>query len=296
MILRDYDKRIPQVGDITHGYNIGLSSRHLYIFTVCPICKETRWVFLLHGKPKTEKCRKCACGEKEHKDRLSVAQKKRIAEDRNSTMFQKGHIPTEDMRHKMGAKKEKHHLWKGGITEDRQRYRQILKSRNPEKIKAYFKEWKHNHKESIKAYNQNRRAYELNAEGSFTPKEWEAKKLEHGNVCANCGTSGKLTVDHIIPLSRGGSNWIDNIQPLCLSCNCMKHDLLMDEFEVYQIKKLTNMLKDIKTLLQHEWETYNQEIINGGLDMSIENAKCDYIHYLQDQFDKLTGRVKFESN
>jgi len=51
------------------------------------------------------------------------------------------------------------------------------------------------------------------------------------------------------------------------------------------------MLKDIKTLLQHEWETYNQEIINGGLDMSIENAKCDYIHYLQDQFNKLTSKI-----
>jgi hypothetical protein len=55
--------------------------------------------------------------------------------------------------------------------------------------------------------------------------------------------------------------------------------------------ELIQCLKDIKTLLQHEWETYNQEIINGGLDMSIENAKCDYIHYLQDQFNKLTSKV-----
>jgi hypothetical protein len=66
MILRNYDKRIPEVGDITHGYNIGLKSRCLYIWTICPICVKGRWVVILHGKAKNEKCKKCANGEKSH--------------------------------------------------------------------------------------------------------------------------------------------------------------------------------------------------------------------------------------
>lgn len=32
----------------------------------------------------------------------------------------------------------------------------------------------------------------------------------------------ELTEDHRIPLSRGGTDWIANIVPCCLSCNCSK--------------------------------------------------------------------------
>ena len=46
-----------------------------------------------------------------------------------------------------------------------------------------------------------------------------------GGICPCCKVSvpkQKFTVDHIVPLSRGGLNVIDNIQPLCLRCNMIK--------------------------------------------------------------------------
>ena len=64
--------------------------------------------------------------------------------------------------------------------------------------------------------------------GEFTAEEWLALCDWFGNVCLKCGESKPLCADHVTPLSRGGSNTIDNIQPLCRSCNSVKCDKTID--------------------------------------------------------------------
>lgn len=43
-----------------------------------------------------------------------------------------------------------------------------------------------------------------------------------GWKCVTCGTHKNLTVDHIIPVSKGGTDDLDNLQTMCGSCNSRK--------------------------------------------------------------------------
>lgn len=47
-------------------------------------------------------------------------------------------------------------------------------------------------------------------------------------VCLCCGTDKKLSLDHIIPVNKGGENKISNLQTLCSSCNSRKSDKYKD--------------------------------------------------------------------
>lgn len=62
------------------------------------------------------------------------------------------------------------------------------------------------------------------AGGSHTKQEWERLLAQYNWTCPCCKKSDvKLTKDHIIPVVSGGSNNIQNIQPLCAPCNSRKN-------------------------------------------------------------------------
>lgn len=44
----------------------------------------------------------------------------------------------------------------------------------------------------------------------------------HGDQCLSCGATEHICIDHVIPLVKGGENTIENMQPLCRSCNSSK--------------------------------------------------------------------------
>lgn len=45
-----------------------------------------------------------------------------------------------------------------------------------------------------------------------------------GGKCSNCGSSEDIELDHIVPVSKGGSNTTQNVEFLCRSCNRSKSD------------------------------------------------------------------------
>ena len=67
-----------------------------------------------------------------------------------------------------------------------------------------------------------RRALLARASGSHTMAEWDRLCAYYDHCCVCCKEHRPLTVDHVVPLSRGGGDGIQNIQPLCGPCNSSK--------------------------------------------------------------------------
>ncbi len=140
------------------------------------------------------------------------------------------------------------------------RWRHKLKEENPEKYQVYLKEqrernkkrwqekreelieihkkWVEENRDKVRHLNQRAKARRKGAEGLHTLEEWENLKREFNYCCPDCGRKEPeivLTKDHIIPLSCGGSDYIENIQPLCGECNKRKYTTTQVYFPVEQI-------------------------------------------------------------
>lgn len=91
---------------------------------------------------------------------------------------------------------------------------------NPEKQSAACKQWRRLNPERVLQHNNDRRARLAGCVGKFTPVEWKQKCKEYDHRCAYCRQRRLLTRHHVMPVSRGGANTIDNIVPACRRCNC----------------------------------------------------------------------------
>ena len=117
----------------------------------------------------------------------------------NPHRFQKGNIAPMKGRKNLGVTGENHWDWKGGISPIYGKLRRLRLKENG---------------------------------GSHTSGEWENVKVQYGYKCAMCfkpETEVQLTKDHIIPVTKGGSDFIENIQPLCVRCNSSKNNRLIEK-------------------------------------------------------------------
>lgn len=122
------------------------------------------------------------------------------------------------------------------IRQDKRRYRQTHEKEERARKRKYAQENLAKERERRRRYRREnsqaifgQRRARQGAGGSFATAEWNALVNHYGNKCLRCGrTDVKLTVDHIVPIAKGGSSNIDNLQPLCASCNSHKRDMIID--------------------------------------------------------------------
>lgn len=111
-------------------------------------------------------------------------------------------------------------------SESYQNYQQMWREVNRAAMNAAATEYYQENSGRWAVYRQTRRARER-AGGTFSLDEWNSLCEKYENRCLNCGAP-ECTIDHIIPLAHGGSNTIDNLQPLCLGCNLKKGTKTID--------------------------------------------------------------------
>ena len=88
----------------------------------------------------------------------------------------------------------------------------------------FYKHGQSRTKEYRRIYVALRTARLRKAKGIFTSEDVIALYHHQAGKCAVCKEElkNKYHVDHIMPLARGGSNWPENLQLLCPSCNLKK--------------------------------------------------------------------------
>jgi len=84
-----------------------------------------------------------------------------------------------------------------------------------------------------------RKAKKNGPDATLTPEQWQTIVDQFESKCAYCGTEvrrgsrskrHKLTQDHVLPLSRGGTHSADNVVPACPPCNMSKGDKTLEEW------------------------------------------------------------------
>lgn len=90
--------------------------------------------------------------------------------------------------------------------------------------------------EKARAKTHKRLALKAQAPGAYTDADIKKLYESQQGKCAYCGcdiswaVKRQVHIDHVQPLSKGGSNWPDNLALACMRCNCSKADWTLEEW------------------------------------------------------------------
>lgn len=110
--------------------------------------------------------------------------------------------------------------------EESRKYREANKDKERERQRR----WGRENPEKVLEANFRRRVRKANAT-KFLVTDVDLKKIR-SQKCAYCGTSENITIDHVVPLAKGGSHSIGNLAPACGICNSSKGAKFVTEWRL----------------------------------------------------------------
>jgi 5-methylcytosine-specific restriction endonuclease McrA len=120
----------------------------------------------------------------------------------------------------------------------------------------------------------------------------EDVKSKTGGHCYYCGEvlDGEFDVDHMHPVSKGGTSHIDNLVPSCKGCNQSKHSLTIEGFRRFKTMAMAmekHQIPHFKTR-QLDWlEANGIDIFSaiGRHKFWFESAANDNVDYNQNRIE-----------
>lgn len=100
---------------------------------------------------------------------------------------------------------------------------------NPERYREQMRKWKTENPERKKELEHRRRTRKAN-NGVYEISTKDFRKLL--GPCFYCGSKENIGMDHVIPISRGGTHGIGNLVPACIKCNNRKLDKTIMEWRL----------------------------------------------------------------
>jgi HNH endonuclease len=122
----------------------------------------------------------------------------------------------------------------------------LRRARDPEKAKAENKYWRERANPYSTAVSKaGIRAKELGIESTLTAEEWKFVVERENFICHLCGSKTsldlkspwRLSLDHVLPIAKGGSNTVGNVLPAHRRCNQSRLDMTLEEFDLW-LKKI----------------------------------------------------------
>jgi 5-methylcytosine-specific restriction endonuclease McrA len=224
----------------------------------CSVCKETK-LAAAFSRARREKdglksnCKGCAKAQRRSWYVRNAEREKQKAEEWQRANPEKKKLIAKKTYYKNHASRKArliaaYRVNKGKISrQQRERYnsdpefrqnkmaraKQYYKRSKP-KIAEYKKKLQREQPEKLQAWANSARIKRAAASGKCTADEWQ-EILEYFNYhCAYClqheSMVGRLSMDHMTPITRGGDNSPDNIVPACKPCNSSKYNLTVLEY------------------------------------------------------------------